>query len=74
MHDVCALVSVADPSVFTYTPASVQVETIGRLTSGMTVTDFSSSLIPNAPVATGIDVDRFWDLVLQTYGSLSRSL
>jgi purine nucleosidase len=74
VHDVCALVSVADPSVFTYTPASVQVETIGRLTSGMTVTDFSSSLIPNALVATGIDVDRFWDLVLQTYGSLSRSL
>ena len=74
VHDVCALVSVADPSVFTYTPASVQVETMGRLTSGMTVTDFSSSLIPNALVATDIDVDRFWDLVLQTYGSLAASM
>jgi purine nucleosidase len=71
VHDVCAVVSVAAPSVFTYTPASVQVETTGRLTSGMTVTDFSSSIIPNALVATEIDVDRFWELVLETYGSLA---
>jgi purine nucleosidase len=73
VHDVCAIVSVADPSVFTYTPALVQVETTGLLTSGMTVTDFSSSVIPNALVATDIDVDRFWKLVLQTYGSLAAS-
>jgi purine nucleosidase len=74
VHDVCAVVSVAQPSVFTYTPASVQVETTGRLTSGMTVTDFSSSVIPNALVATDIDVDRFWAMVLQTYASLAASL
>ncbi len=74
VHDVCAVVSVAVPSVFTYTPASVQVETTGRLTSGMTVTDFSFSVIPNALVATDIDVDRFWELVLETYGSLAARL
>jgi purine nucleosidase len=71
VHDVCAVVSVVAPSVFTYTPASVQVETTGRLTSGMTVTDFSPSITPNALVATDIDVDRFWELVLKTYGSLA---
>ena len=71
VHDVCAVVSVAVPSVFTYTPASVQVETTGRLTSGMTVTDFSPSISPNALVATDIDVDRFWELVLETYGPLT---
>jgi purine nucleosidase len=71
VHDVCAVVSVVAPSVFTYTPASVQVETTGRLTSGMTVTDFSPSISPNALVATDIDVDRFWALVLETYGSLA---
>ena len=71
VHDVCAVVSVAAPSVFTYTPASVQVETTGRLTSGMTVTDFSPSISPNALVATDIDVDRFWKLVLETYESLA---
>jgi purine nucleosidase len=74
VHDVCAVVSVAEPSVFTYTPASVQVETAGRLTSGMTVTDFSSSVIPNALVATDIDVDRFWGMVLDTYASVAGRL
>ena len=74
VHDVCAVVSVAVPSVFTYRPASVQVETTGQLTSGMTVTDFSSSVIPNALVATEIDVDRFWELVLEAYGSLAAAM
>ena len=74
VHDVCAVVSVVEPSVFRYTPALVQVETTGKLTSGMTVTDFSTSVIPNALVATEIDVDRFWELVLRTYGALAASL
>jgi purine nucleosidase len=74
VHDVCAVVSVAEPSVFSYTPALVQVETTGALTSGMTVTDFSASASTNALVATDIDVDRFWDLVLRTYGSLAGSM
>src|ERR1700761_4613922 len=42
VHDVCAIVSIADPSVFGYTPAQVRVETHGTLTSGMTVTDFAA--------------------------------
>jgi purine nucleosidase len=71
VHDVCAVVSIADPSVFSYTPALVQVETQGRLTSGMTVTDFSKSIIPNARVATAIAADRFWDVTLDAYQSVS---
>ena len=71
VHDVCAVVSIADPSVFTYTPAQVQVETHGLLTSGMTVTDFSESNIPNARVATAIAADRFWDIVLDAYTSVA---
>jgi purine nucleosidase len=71
VHDVCAIVSIADPSVFDYTPALVQVETHGRLTAGMTVTDFSKSIIPNARVATAIQADRFWDIVLDAYGSVA---
>ncbi len=74
VHDVCAVVSVATPAVFTYTPALVQVETTGRLTSGMTVTDFSPSVIPNAAVATEIDPDRFWEVVLRTYGALAADI
>jgi purine nucleosidase len=74
VHDVCAVVCVVNPEIFTYTPASVQVETAGRLTSGMTVTDFSPGVAPNAAVATDIDVDRFWDEVLRTYAALGSRL
>jgi inosine-uridine nucleoside N-ribohydrolase len=72
VHDVCAVVSLADPdSVFDYTPALVQVETTGRLTSGMTVTDFSKEITPNARVATAVQVDRFWEIVLDAYRSVA---
>jgi inosine-uridine nucleoside N-ribohydrolase len=74
VHDVCAVVSVTDPAVFTYTPALVQVETTGTLTSGMTVTDFGATGTQNALVATDIDADKFWDVVLGTYGSLADSM
>ena len=68
VHDVCAVVSVAAPDIFGFTEASVAVETTGRLTSGMTVTDFAPSGPPNALVATSIDVSRFWDLTISAYG------
>jgi purine nucleosidase len=71
VHDVCATVSIADPSIFEYTPAVVQVETTGKLTSGMTVTDFSKSLIPNARVATAVHANRFWEIVLDAYRSVA---
>jgi purine nucleosidase len=71
VHDVCAIASVADPSLFTYTPALVQVETHGTLTSGMTVTDYATSAAGrNAMVATGIDAGRFWATVLGAYETL----
>jgi purine nucleosidase len=69
VHDVCAIVSIADPAVFGYTPARVQVETQGALTSGMTVTEFTHEP-DNAQVATAVDVDRFWATVLDAYGRL----
>jgi purine nucleosidase len=69
VHDVCAVVSVADPTVFTYTPAMVEVETHGTFTSGMTVTDFTPAG-HNTQVATEIDSDRFWTMVLDAYGTL----
>jgi purine nucleosidase len=74
VHDVCAVVSIADPSVFDYTPALVQVETHGALTAGMTVTDFSQSNIPNARVATAIAADRFWDVTLGAYQEVAALL
>lgn len=66
VHDVCAVAYISRPDLFTVVPARVEVETQGKWTSGMTVTDFRSS-IPNASVAVELDVDGFWDYVLAQY-------
>jgi purine nucleosidase len=69
VHDVCALALAAAPGLFGCEPARVEVETLGRWTSGMTVTDFSAPVTRhNALVATSVDVAGFWDLVLDAYG------
>ncbi len=63
IHDACAVARVADPSLVGCVPASIEVETQGRLTSGMTVTD----LEPRAPAphlaATTLRVAPFWELL-----------
>jgi purine nucleosidase len=69
VHDVCAMALVAAPGLFGCEPARVEVETVGRWTSGMTVTDFRAPATDhNALVAMSIDVAGFWDLVLDAYG------
>jgi purine nucleosidase len=73
VHDVCAVVYVAQPDLFGLKPARIDVETAGRLTSGMTVTDFEASS-HNALVAVTIDTDRFWDLTLGTYANLAAAM
>ena len=73
VHDVCAVVCVAEPGLFGLVPARVEVETAGRWTSGMTVTDFAAAE-PNALAATGIDVDGLWDLVLRTYAGVAAAM
>ena len=68
VHDVCAVAHVAWPGLIRCLPARVEVETQGRWTSGMTVTDFgAASGVCNALVATEIDVTSFWDRVLSAY-------
>ena len=65
VHDPCAVARVIDPTVMHCVDAFVAVETRGEFSSGMTVTDFSGRLGPtNAQVATKLDVDRFWDLMV----------
>jgi purine nucleosidase len=65
VHDVCALALVAEPSIFVCHPARVEVETEGRWTTGMTVTDFRApAQYRNALVATSLDADRFWDTAI----------
>ena len=75
VHDVCAVARVAQPSVISCLPARVQVETAGRHTTGMTVTDFDDPPAErNALVATGIDVKAFWDLVLDSYARVAAGM
>ena len=75
VHDVCAVALVAAPGLFTCRPARVEVETAGRWTAGMTVTDFDApARTRNARVAVAIDVDGFWDLVMDAYGRVAARL
>jgi purine nucleosidase len=73
VHDVCAIVYLAEPAVFGTVPASVDVETSGRLTAGMTVTDFRAAS-HNALVAMTIDLDRFWEVTLGAYGRVAETM
>ncbi len=63
VHDPCAVARVVRPELVECLPAFVAVETHGRWTSGMTVVDFRAER-PNAQVATRLDVDGFWDLMV----------
>ena len=68
VHDLCALAQVAEPGLFTYRPARVEVETAGRWTAGMTVTDFCTSPQDrNTLLATSVDKARFWDTVFDAW-------
>ena len=72
VHDVCAVAEVAEPRLLTCVPARVEVETAGRWTAGMTVTDFTARPDDrNARVAVSIDTEAFWDQVLGAYGRVA---
>ena len=66
VHDPCAVARVISPDLVRCRDAFVAVETQGRWTSGMTVTEFRAVRGHpfNAKVATDLDVERFWDLVV----------
>jgi len=69
VHDLCALALVVAPGLFGCEPARVEVETQGRWTSGMTVTDFAAPAdAHNALVAMSLDAAGFWDMVLDALG------
>jgi purine nucleosidase len=75
VHDVCAVALVAAPQLFGGRAARVEVETAGRWTSGMTVTDFDAAPARcNAHVAMRIDVPGFWKLVLEGYGRVAAAI
>ncbi|MBP2703089.1 nucleoside hydrolase [Microbispora sp. RL4-1S] len=75
VHDACAVAYLIDPSLVRVEPAVVEIETAGRLTSGMSVVDFDlAGRTPNALVGTSLDAPRFWELVLATYAEVAAGL
>jgi len=83
MHDPLAVAALIDPTILTFEPMHVTVETHGSVTRGMTLCDgrhlgpdFRAlrhrvrGETPNAEVAVAVDAARFWELfldVLATY-------
>jgi inosine-uridine nucleoside N-ribohydrolase len=82
MHDPLAVAALAEPDILTFEPMHVAVELHGTHTAGMTLCDgrrlgpdlrriatdhpVVEGSPPNAEVAVAVDVDRFWELFLDT--------
>lgn len=66
LHDPCAVACVIDSSLMTLRPAPIHVELKGELTTGMTVADLRRPVEGECHTVAGlgIDVDRFWDLMI----------
>ncbi len=67
VHDPCAVAAVIDPTIVDAARMNVAIDLASELSAGRTVCDVygTTGRAPNADVATGIDTDRFWDLVLE---------
>ncbi len=74
-HDSLAVAAVIDPEILTTRHVRVDVENVGRLTSGMTVVDDECRTGPaNCDVAYGVDVERFRTLLDSRISALDESL
>jgi len=68
VHDPCAVAVIIDPSIVDARPMNVIVDTASSLSLGRTVCDVygTSGRAPNAEVGVGLDVERFWDLMIES--------
>jgi len=66
VHDPCAVAAVIDPSILDARAMNVTIDLGSELSLGRTVCDVygTTGRAPNADVAVGLEVDRFWDLML----------
>lgn len=73
LHDPVAVAVLADPDAVRRVHTRLDVELVGTETVGATSVDFDGMLRrePNAWVATGLDVERFWDLVEEALSRLA---
>lgn len=75
-HDSVALAAAIDPSIIETGHYFVDVENVGRLTSGMTVIDFGglTGNSPNCDVALSVDLQRFRTLLNTRVSALDARL
>ena len=69
LHDPCAVLAVTHPTLFNFEECSVEIETQGRLTCGMTVIDQRTTrprLVPNTFVATHIEATRAIEVLVDS--------
>jgi purine nucleosidase len=66
VHDACCIARLIRPEVVECVETFVAVETASELTRGMTLVDFDNRFErpPNALVATKLDFEGFWDLMV----------
>lgn len=73
VHDPCTIAYLIDPSIVQTVAVPVRVETRGEHTTGMTVADFRAQAdrsICHTKVATTLDHERFWGLVIDALRAL----
>ena len=74
VHDPVAVARVIDPAIVGVEDAYVAIELHGTHTRGATVADRYGMLghEPNARVATSLDAERFWALLIDALDTLGR--
>ena len=74
VHDPVAVAHVIDPTVVTGTAAPMQIEVESEITRGATVIDLDhrTSWGPPVHVATTLDQQRFWDMLIDAIDVLGR--
>lgn len=72
VHDACTIAYLIQPELFSLTPASVVVETMGEYTRGCTVADYTGRFDGemNVQAAYAVNRDAFRDLILQCIARL----
>lgn len=75
VHDPCTIAALIRPEVIGWQRCFVAVETAGEWTRGTTVVDLHDRYHrpPNVDVAMTLDVDAYWDLVLDAIDSLGKA-
>jgi purine nucleosidase len=75
IHDPLAVAAAIDPGLITTESLYVDVETLGELTTGMTVADRRrlTGKPPNVDVAATADIDTFLDRLVERVGGLAAS-